>query len=68
MNKYQLIQKIKYLESTLQIIVDWKDFPETNTYYNNGTQMSYRSCFGSDGERDYIRNIAKLALNHDPNR
>lgn len=46
------------------------EFPHTGKFWENedGTisdrEMSYAACFGSNGERDYIRSIARDAINN----
>lgn len=49
------------LEKALREIAEWK-MPATGRFHPNGTEMSYSRCFGSNGERDVIRNIARAAL------
>lgn len=41
------------------------EFPETNRFWDepkNKEPMSYAACFGSNGERDYMREVARNAL------
>jgi hypothetical protein len=51
----------------LEIIARWQ-LPETGKFWENqdGTlsdrPMSYEACWGSNGARDYIRGIARDAL------
>jgi hypothetical protein len=52
------------LEAALQWIERWfGEFPETGEFWP-GTErpMSYAACYGSNGERDYMRSIARAAL------
>ena len=49
------------LKEALEQVVDWK-MPESNKTWDDGSPMSYGAAFGSNGERDYIRGIAKAAL------
>jgi len=59
--------RIEALEAALRAVVEW-DMPETGKCWPNddGTQsdrpMSYSACYGSNGERDYIRTLARDAL------
>ena len=53
--------KAARLEKALQQVADWK-MPECNKTWDDGSPMSYSAAFGSSGERDYIRGIAKTAL------
>lgn len=58
---------IENLERVLQAIVDWQ-LPATGKFWPNhdGTDsdrpMSYGAAWGSNGERDYFRAMAKEAL------
>lgn len=38
------------------------EFPETGRKWGNGTDMSYLACYGSNGERDFMRGVARDAL------
>lgn len=55
-----------HLQAILQRIVNWDSFPNTGKFWDepeNTRPMSYAACYGSNGERDYIRQLAKDALN-----
>lgn len=58
--------RIAELESGLQRIERWHgEFPETGRFWDephNTQPMSYAACFGSNGERDYMREIARQLL------
>ena len=54
--------EIERLREVLEIIERWKDFPESDHTWGDGTPMSYGAAFGSIGERDYMRGIARTAL------
>lgn len=54
---------IKELRHTLQTIVEWK-LPRIKD--RNGNDCSYASQYGSNGERDYMRNLATKALHPTP--
>lgn len=58
--------EIQKLRGALGRIERWQgEFPETGRYWdepNTNDPMSYGTCFGSDGERDYMRQIARQAL------
>jgi len=50
------------LKKALEKVVEWK-MPETEKFWNDGvTPMSYSAAYGSNGERDYIRQIAQEAI------
>lgn len=54
------------LRNALQRIVSWDSFPDTGRFYDepeNTRPMSYAACYGSNGERDYMRQLAEDALN-----
>lgn len=50
------------LEKALRTIIAWGPFPDTGNFHEDGTPMSYSFCYGSNGQRDYMRDIAKAAL------
>jgi hypothetical protein len=56
------------LRAALELIVAWKDFPATGHFWPNADgslsdrEMPYGCCYGSNGERDYMRSIAAAAL------
>lgn len=55
--------RIAKLEAALRKIERWVgEFPETGQYWESGAPMSYGACYGSNGERDYMRGIARAAL------
>lgn len=56
-------ERIKILEIALQVVAKWS-FPETGKFWDDDkTQpMSFGACYGSNGERDYMRSIANEAL------
>ena len=58
----RLDAEIERLREVLEIIERWKDFPESDHTWGDGTPMSYGAAFGSIGERDYMRGIARAAL------
>ena len=55
--------ELNEVRQLLQQIADWK-LPETGKYYDAEQQhpMSYEMCYGSNGAREYIRNLAQDAL------
>lgn len=57
---------IERLRTALERIARWHgEFPESGHYWDepeNTKPMSYASCYGSNGERDYMRQIARDAL------
>lgn len=49
----------------LERIERWSgEFPETGQFWDRDEKepMSYRACFGTDGERDFMREIARSTL------
>ena len=53
------------LEETLKRIAKWHgEFPETGKYWDEEKTepMSYGACYGSNGERDYMRRLAQEVL------
>lgn len=57
-----LKNKIKRLEEALGKIERW-EMPNTNQFHSDGTPVRYGILYGSNGERDVIRKIARIALN-----
>ena len=53
------------LAEALRLIERWRDFPSTGETWPSGQPMSYAAAFGSNGERDFMRKIAKEALMDD---
>jgi len=50
------------LIKALRRIEEWfNEFPMSGKYFD-GKELTYGSAFGSNGERDYMRTIAKNAL------
>ena len=45
----------------LNKIVNW-EMPVTDEFWDDGSPMSYGACYGSNGERDYIRLVANEAI------
>lgn len=51
-------------DAAIERIARWVgEFPDTGRRWKGGEPMSYGACYGSHGERDYMRNIARSALN-----
>ena len=57
------------MQSALEKIARWHgEFPDTNRYWDPkkpqcaDNQMSYAACYGTNGERDYMRQVARDAL------
>jgi hypothetical protein len=58
-----LLDRLRKAEAALQKIARWHgEFPDTGRKWDDGTPMSYGACVGSNGERDYMRQIALDAL------
>lgn len=56
-------QLIERYEKALKFILKW-EFPPTGQFWDVDKlqPMSYAACYGSNGERDFMRNIANEAL------
>jgi hypothetical protein len=58
--------EIERLRAALETVVAWGPFPETGHHWGDGhgntRPMSYSAAYGSAGERDYMRAIARRAL------
>jgi len=62
----ELVESNRRMRSALERIVRWiGEFPESGRFWNQECTrpMSYGAAFGSNGERDYMRSIAREALN-----
>lgn len=64
-----LVAEVERLRAALEKIERWfGEFPETGKFWENddGSQsdrpMSYGACYGSNGERDFMRLVARAAL------
>lgn len=60
----RLTERCAALESALQQIERWDGFPETGEFWDKSKKdpISYGAQFGSNGERDFMRGIARAAL------
>ena len=61
-----LLERIEELEKALAKIERWHgEFPDSGCYYDEHRTrpMSYGAAFGSSGERDFMREVARKALN-----
>lgn len=60
------LERIVALEDALGRIRKWHgEFPVTERFWDepkNTEPMSYGACYGSNGERDFMRNVAAEAL------
>ena len=57
--------KIEKLQAALSQVAAWEGFPETGLFWDspeNTRPMSYSAAYGSNGERDFMRQIAREAL------
>jgi hypothetical protein len=55
--------RVGELAETVARIERWfGEFPETGKFWDDGTPMSYGACYGSNGERDFMRALARTAL------
>lgn len=56
-------REIERLRAALQRVARWHgEFPDSCRQWPDGQPMSYAAAFGSNGERDYMRQIALNAL------
>lgn len=62
-NLYQKQATIARLTKALETIEQWKAFP---VIMHRGQTSSYETAYGSNGGRDYMRSIARQALNPSP--
>ena len=53
--------RVATLEAALREIANGQ-FPPTREYFENGKEMSYEVVWGSNGARDFMRNLASDAL------
>lgn len=51
-----------YRRALTRIAKWFGEFPPTGRSWEDGSPMSYSACWGSNGERDYMRNVAIEAL------
>lgn len=59
----ELRERCGRLEGALKRIAKWHgEFPPSHRAWDDGSPMSYSAAFGSNGERDYMREIARTAL------
>lgn len=59
-----LLERVRRLEEALRTIARWdhNTFPRVPDRQNPGETISYGFAYGSNGERDFMRNIALKAL------
>lgn len=59
----QAQQLVERYEKALKFILKW-EFPPTGQFWDIDKlqPMSYAACYGSNGERDFMRNVANEAL------
>lgn len=53
--------EVERLREALEIVSQWR-LPKTGQVWPSGGEVSYGACYGSNGERDYMKGIAKSAL------
>ncbi len=56
-----LLDEVERLRKALSAIERW-ELPVTGRTWDDGTPMSYGACWGSNGERDFMRAIARDSL------
>jgi len=64
-NILEMLRHNEIMVTALARIMRWHgEFPETGEFFDEEKtrKMSYSACFGSNGERDYMRAIAKTAV------
>ncbi len=52
----------RYRAALTRIAKWFGEFPGTGKYHADGVPMSFSYCYGSNGERDFMRGIAQDAL------
>lgn len=59
----ELKAKCDRYEPALKIVQQWQ-LPSTGQFWDDDKTkpMSYAACYGSNGERDFMRNVANEAL------
>lgn len=59
----QLKAENERMRKALEVVANWS-LPETGQYWDDDKTrpMSYGTCYGSNGERDYMKSIATEAL------
>ena len=63
---YKRDPRAERMEAALRKIARWhKEFPPSGRTWEDGQPMSYGAAFGSNGERDYMRQVALNALTGD---
>jgi hypothetical protein len=62
-DKSKLQAKCDKYEAALKVVRNWK-LPATGKFWDTeqSRPMSYEACFGSNGARDFMRNVANEAL------
>ncbi len=57
------------MREALEKIARWfGEFPATGQKWPDGSELSYAAAFGSNGERDFMREIARAALARHPEK
>ncbi len=62
---HELIEENRRMRAALERIERWfGEFPETGKFWDDEPTrpMSYSAAYGSNGERDYMRSVARAAL------
>ena len=49
------------MREALEKVERWQ-FPPTGKFWESGNPVSYIAAYGSNGERDYMREVARAAL------
>ncbi|TAK84344.1 MAG: hypothetical protein EPO20_14745 [Betaproteobacteria bacterium] len=59
-----VVADLQQMRKALERIERWfGEFPPTGHTWKDGSTMSYGAAYGSNGERDYMRAVARQALN-----
>lgn len=64
----RLRQRVAEYDAALAKIEKWHgEFPPSDRHWPDGTEMSYGAAFGSNGERDFMREIARRTRTKESN-
>lgn len=59
----KLLDEHARMKEALRRVATWHgEFPVSGQFFASGEPMPYGFCFGSNGERDYMRGVAREGL------